>query len=43
MIRAAFPSKKMWISEIGNATALGAALVISGYTSDLNLGLIECL
>lgn len=43
MIREAFPSKQVWTSEIGNATALGAALVISGSTHDLNLGLSECL
>jgi hypothetical protein len=43
MIREAFPSKKVWTSEIGNATALGAALVISGSSPDLNLGLSECL
>jgi hypothetical protein len=41
MIRDAFPSKKVWTSEIGNATALGAALVISGAAPDLNLGLTE--
>ena len=33
MIREAFPSKKVWTSEIGNASALGAALVISGSSS----------
>ena len=43
MIRDAFPSKKVWTSEIGNATALGAALVISGAAHDLNLGLTECV
>jgi sugar (pentulose or hexulose) kinase len=43
LIKEAFPSKKVWTSEIGNATALGAALVISGPTSDINLGLTECL
>jgi sugar (pentulose or hexulose) kinase len=42
MIREAFPSKKVWTSEIGNATALGAALIISGFNADLNLGLAEC-
>jgi sugar (pentulose or hexulose) kinase len=43
LIREAFPSKKVWTSEIGNATALGAALVISGAAPDLNLGLTECV
>ena len=42
MIREAFPAKKVWTSEIGNATALGAALVVSGSKSELNLGLAEC-
>jgi sugar (pentulose or hexulose) kinase len=43
LIRRAFPSKKVWTSEIGNATALGAALVVSGSDKDINLGLTECL
>jgi hypothetical protein len=43
MIKEAFPSKKVWTSEIGNATALGAALVISGPDHVINLGLTECL
>jgi sugar (pentulose or hexulose) kinase len=43
MIREAFPAKKVWTSEIGNATALGAALVISGTSAGINLGLTECL
>ena len=43
LIRDAFPSKKVWTSEIGNASALGAALVISGSGPDLNLGLTECV
>jgi hypothetical protein len=43
MMREAFPSKKIWTSEIGNATALGAALVISGPDADINLGLTEFL
>jgi sugar (pentulose or hexulose) kinase len=43
LIREAFPAKKVWTSEIGNASALGAALVISGPAPDLNLGLAECV
>jgi glycerol kinase len=42
LIREAFPSKKVWTSEIGNASALGAALVVSGTSHSLNLGLAEC-
>jgi sugar (pentulose or hexulose) kinase len=43
MIRDSFPSKKVWTSEIGNASALGAALVISGITPEINLGLAACV
>jgi hypothetical protein len=32
----------VFTSEIANASALGAALVISGPKPDLNLGLSEC-
>ena len=42
LINEAFPLKKVWISEIGNSSALGAALVISASSSGLNLGLTEC-
>jgi sugar (pentulose or hexulose) kinase len=42
LIRLAFPDKKIWTSEIGNASALGAALVISGADQIVNLGLEEC-
>lgn len=42
LIREAFPSKQVWTSEIGNASALGAALVISGANTSINLGLAEC-
>ena len=42
LIRDAFPSKKIWTSEIGNASALGAALVIAGSNLYPNLGLTEC-
>jgi sugar (pentulose or hexulose) kinase len=42
LIREAFPSKQVWTSEIGNASALGAALVISGANPSINLGLAEC-
>jgi sugar (pentulose or hexulose) kinase len=38
-IAKAFPSKFVYISEIANASALGAALVISGERPELNLGL----
>jgi sugar (pentulose or hexulose) kinase len=42
IILEAFPSKRVYTSEIANASALGAALVISGPKPDLNLGLSEC-
>jgi sugar (pentulose or hexulose) kinase len=38
-IKEAFPSKLVFTSEIANASALGAALVISGEKHGLNLGL----
>jgi hypothetical protein len=38
----AFPAKLIYTSEIANGSALGAALVISGSTPSLNLGLVEC-
>jgi sugar (pentulose or hexulose) kinase len=38
----AFPAKLIYTSEIANGSALGAALVISGSTPSLNLGLNEC-
>ncbi len=41
-ISEAFPSKLVYTSEIVNASALGAALVISEPNSDLNLGLTRC-
>jgi hypothetical protein len=46
MLAAAYPSKKVYTSEIDNATALGAALVILGSLEPgkkpvLNLGLKE--
>ena len=43
LIREAFPAKKIWTSEIGNASALGAALVLSESSPELNLGLAECI
>jgi sugar (pentulose or hexulose) kinase len=43
LIKEAFPSKKIWTSEIGNSSALGAALVISGSSPAINLGLTECV
>jgi hypothetical protein len=42
LIKEAFPAKKVFTSEIGNASALGAALVISGPEHDLDLSLTEC-
>lgn len=39
LITDAFPSKKVYTSEIKNASALGAALVVSGSRPELNLGL----
>jgi sugar (pentulose or hexulose) kinase len=42
LIADAFPFKRIWTSEIGNASALGAALVISGTNPALSLGLAEC-
>ena len=47
LISSAYPSKKVYTSEIKNASALGAALVISGMLSTekqpvLNLGLNRC-
>jgi hypothetical protein len=42
LIREAYPAKRVWTSEIGNASALGAALVITGSSTELNLGLAEC-
>jgi sugar (pentulose or hexulose) kinase len=42
LIAKAYPSKKVFASEIANATALGAALVVSGSKPSLNLGLRKC-
>jgi sugar (pentulose or hexulose) kinase len=42
LITETYPSKMVYTSEIANASALGAALVISGSTPTLNLGLTEC-
>lgn len=41
-ITEAFPAKHVYTSEIANASALGAALVISGSKPKLNLGLTKC-
>jgi sugar (pentulose or hexulose) kinase len=41
LIADAFPFKRVWTSEIGNASALGAALVISAARPAVNLGLTE--
>jgi sugar (pentulose or hexulose) kinase len=37
-----FPLKQVYVSEIGNATALGAAMVVSGSESYVDLGLTLC-
>jgi len=42
LITEAFPAKLVFTSEIENASALGAALVISGSNPKLNLGLSKC-
>jgi sugar (pentulose or hexulose) kinase len=42
LIAEAYPSKTVYTSEIANASALGAALVISGSKPSLNLGLTIC-
>jgi hypothetical protein len=42
LISEAYPSKLVYTSEIVNGSALGAALVISGSSPLLNLGLTEC-
>jgi sugar (pentulose or hexulose) kinase len=47
LISEAYPMKNVFTSEINNATALGAALVILGSLKDgkmpvLNLGLSQC-
>jgi hypothetical protein len=41
-ITEAYPSKLVYTSEIANASALGAALVISASKSSLNIGLTRC-
>jgi sugar (pentulose or hexulose) kinase len=41
-ISKAYPSKSVYTSEIANGSALGAALVVSGSKSALNLGLTRC-
>jgi len=42
LITEAYPEKLVYTSEIVNASALGAALVISDSVSNLNLGLSKC-
>jgi sugar (pentulose or hexulose) kinase len=42
LITDAYKSKLVYTSEIANASALGAALVISDSKPSLNLGLNEC-
>jgi sugar (pentulose or hexulose) kinase len=42
LISDAYPSKSVYTSEISNASALGAALVISGSMPSPNLGLTNC-
>jgi len=42
LIKEFFPDKRVYRSEISNASALGAALVLSGLKPEVSLGLIEC-
>jgi sugar (pentulose or hexulose) kinase len=42
LITRAYPSKFVYTSEIANGSALGAALVVSGSKSAMNLGLTLC-
>jgi sugar (pentulose or hexulose) kinase len=42
VISGAYPGKSVYTSEIANGSALGAALVVSGSKSALNLGLSRC-
>ena len=42
LISKAYPGKSVYTSEIANGSALGAALVVSGSKSSLNLGLTRC-
>jgi sugar (pentulose or hexulose) kinase len=42
LITKAYPSKSVYTSEIANGSALGAAMVVSGSKSPLNLGLARC-
>jgi sugar (pentulose or hexulose) kinase len=37
-----YPLKTVYTSEIANGSALGAALVVSGSKSSMNLGLTRC-
>jgi sugar (pentulose or hexulose) kinase len=43
VISGAYPGKSVYTSEIANGSALGAALVVSGSKSALNLGLTRCI
>jgi len=43
LIKEAFPLKKVYTSEIANASALGAAMVISGSKKSPDLALTECI
>jgi len=42
VISNAYPKKSVFTSEIANGSALGAALVVSGSNTSLNLGLTRC-
>jgi ribulose kinase len=42
IISKAYPSKMVFTSEVANGSALGAAIVVSGSHSSLNLGLDRC-
>jgi len=43
VITRAYPEKSVYTSEIANGSALGAALVVSGSKTELNLGLTQCI
>jgi sugar (pentulose or hexulose) kinase len=43
LISKAYPLSSVYTSEIANASALGAAMVVSGSKPSLNLGLTKCI
>lgn len=42
LLASSYPHMQVFTSEISNASALGAALVVSGTKPSINLGLTEC-